>query len=490
MLSAVLLPRALSAAARPASLRAAAAAIAPTRRSFGATSFARADDGKKPLPNLNIGQGLASQTLLGQVAAEQAERAASESASASASNADPAAGTKAEPDADGASSSTDRKKARKAKSSDDGMTPAQNLASNVFLVALVAGTVYYFGRPDDDHPDKSWSPSAMWDRAKDRVSAMTKEYTTPAFEKLLPDPLPPGYQREYTLVINLNDTLIHSEWTSQHGWRVAKRPGIDYFLGYLSRFYEIVVFTRSQGFTAYPIIDKLDTYQGITYRLFRDATHYHNGKHVKDLSRLNRDLSKVVIMDWDEDAYSLQPENAIHLDRWDGKPTARSLNDYIPFLEMIALSGVPDVRPILQSYQGADVPTKFAERQAEYRRRIAEELKKAEEEAHANASSRSGGLLGLLGGGKGMALRRQQEQQMDLFRHSQLMQKQFEEEAAMIKAEADNARAAQEEQLKAMKEAMAKKTTLYAYIRDNMMGPPPAMPMPPADGGASAAPQP
>ena len=29
----------------------------------------------------------------------------------------------------------------------------------------------------------------------------------------------------------------------QHGWRTAKRPGVDYFLAYLSQFYEIVIFT-------------------------------------------------------------------------------------------------------------------------------------------------------------------------------------------------------------------------------------------------------
>jgi import inner membrane translocase subunit TIM50 len=66
--------------------------------------------------------------------------------------------------------------------------------------------------------------------------------------KLLPDPLPEPYNRPYTLVINLNDTLVHMDWTREHGWRAAKRPGIDYFISYLSQMYEIVVFTTSQSF--------------------------------------------------------------------------------------------------------------------------------------------------------------------------------------------------------------------------------------------------
>ena len=46
-------------------------------------------------------------------------------------------------------------------------------------------------------------------------------------------------------------------------------------------------------------------------RLYRDSTQYVNGKHVRDLSKLNRDLGKVLFITADKDAYALQPENAI-----------------------------------------------------------------------------------------------------------------------------------------------------------------------------------
>lgn len=32
------------------------------------------------------------------------------------------------------------------------------------------------------------------------------------WDKLLPDPLPEPYRRAYTLVINMDETLIHSTW--------------------------------------------------------------------------------------------------------------------------------------------------------------------------------------------------------------------------------------------------------------------------------------
>jgi len=52
-------------------------------------------------------------------------------------------------------------------------------------------------------------------------------------------------------------------------------------------------------------------------RLYRDSTLYKEGRHVRDLSKLNRDLGKVLLIACDPDAYNLQPENAIKV----GSPT-------------------------------------------------------------------------------------------------------------------------------------------------------------------------
>jgi hypothetical protein len=45
--------------------------------------------------------------------------------------------------------------------------------------------------------------------------------------------------------------------------------------------------------TVFPILDALDPNGYIMYRLVRDATHFVDGHHVKDLECLNRDLRKV-----------------------------------------------------------------------------------------------------------------------------------------------------------------------------------------------------
>ncbi|XP_065511256.1 mitochondrial import inner membrane translocase subunit TIM50 [Caloenas nicobarica] len=173
----------------------------------------------------------------------------------------------------------------------------------------------------------------------------------PTSPKLLPDPLrDPYYQPPYTLVIELTDVLLHPEWSLVTGWRFKKRPGIESLLQQLAPLYEIVVFTSETGMTAFPLIDSIDPHGFVSYRLFRDATRYMDGHHVKDISCLNRDPAKVVVVDCRRESFCLQPFNGLALPRWDGSSDDRALYDLAAFLKTIALSGVEDVRTVLENY--------------------------------------------------------------------------------------------------------------------------------------------
>uniref|UniRef100_A0A673YBC4 Mitochondrial import inner membrane translocase subunit TIM50 n=1 Tax=Salmo trutta TaxID=8032 RepID=A0A673YBC4_SALTR len=189
----------------------------------------------------------------------------------------------------------------------------------------------------------------------------------PTSPKLLPDPLrEPYYQPPYTLVLELTDVLLHPEWSLATGWRFKKRPGIDYLFQQLAPLYEIVIFTAETGMTAYPLIDSIDPQGFVMYRLFRDATRYMEGHHVKDVSCLNRDTSKVIVVDCKREAFSLQPFNGMALTKWDGNSEDRTLYDLAHFLKTIALSGVDDVRSVLENYALEDDPIEaFKRRQAQ-----------------------------------------------------------------------------------------------------------------------------
>ncbi|KAF2186701.1 NIF-domain-containing protein [Zopfia rhizophila CBS 207.26] len=239
-----------------------------------------------------------------------------------------------------------------------------------------------------------WGLGLMYNRAKARLNSQMGYYTEPAFPKLLPE-MPPGQVPPYTLVISMEDMLVHSEWTREHGWRTAKRPGMDYFLRYLSQYYELVIFTTLPFQTGELVYRKLDPFRIVMWPLFREACRYEKGEYVKDLSYLNRDLSKTIILDTNPAHTKLQPENAIILPKWTGQPQDKGLVALIPFLEYIGTMGVNDVRTALASFEDKDIPAEFARREARAREAFNKQL--AEEKAKKPKHSAVGWVTKSLG---------------------------------------------------------------------------------------------
>lgn len=163
-------------------------------------------------------------------------------------------------------------------------------------LAAIGGTatLLYTGRNWEDsidierHPDapNGWGIGLWWSRVKARTTESVTYYQEPAFDKLLPDPQP-YFARPYTLCLSLDELLVHSEWSREYGWRVAKRPGLDYFLLYLSQYYELVLFTTASSVMAENVLQKLDPHHIVMWRLYREATKFEDGEIVKVCSQLS-----------------------------------------------------------------------------------------------------------------------------------------------------------------------------------------------------------
>ncbi|XP_039624208.1 mitochondrial import inner membrane translocase subunit TIM50 [Polypterus senegalus] len=247
--------------------------------------------------------------------------------------------------------------------------------AGLFGIGSTITVVYIFGSSSTDEqgnriPDEFDNDPPVFQQIR-RTCKYFKDYRQmiiePTSPKLLPDPLKePYYQPPYTLVLELTDVLLHPEWSLVTGWRFKKRPGIEYLFQQLAPLYEIVIFTAETGMTAFPLIDSIDPHGFVMYRLFRDATRYVEGHHVKDVSCLNRDASKVIVIDCKKEAFSLQPFNGLALQKWDGSSEDRTLYDLAAFLKTIAISGVEDVRMVLENYALEKDPIEaFKKRQAQ-----------------------------------------------------------------------------------------------------------------------------
>lgn len=328
-----------------------------------------------------------------------------------------------------------KRRKRRAQTSKD---KQREKAANWFYISTLAGGTLglgYLARNWDSEDEQKelggesiengYAPGLMYERLNKRLGSLFTFFSEPVFEQLLPPPAPEAYRRPLTLVLTLDDLLIHSEWDTKNGWRTAKRPGLDYFLGYLSTYYEIVIFASNYQMYSEKTVAKLDPYHAyISYALFREGCRYKDGKVIKDLSLLNRDLSKTLIIDVNEENVSLQPENAITLKPWDGKPDDQLIK-LINFLEYLATQPVKDIRPILNSFKDkSNIVEEFAEREQKLREQWRQDNKHLFDNAN---RPNAGNFLAKLMGVPQSSLNKEPKMPLDIIReHGQMQYEHFQ----------------------------------------------------------------
>ena len=129
--------------------------------------------------------------------------------------------------------------------------------------------------------------------------------------------------KPYTLVLDLDETLIHFKTNpnNEESGTIQIRPYLYQFLDNIKKYYELVVFTAATKEYADPIINALEQNKKkyFDYRLYRDHTIIIDNDFVKDISKLGRDLSKIIIVDNMEQNYKLQKNNGITIRPFWGK---------------------------------------------------------------------------------------------------------------------------------------------------------------------------
>ena len=176
--------------------------------------------------------------------------------------------------------------------------------------------------------------------------------------------LPPENSKKKTLVLDLDETLVHSQFmefsdksdlviqieieNEIHDIHVKVRPGVKEFLEKMDKIYELVVFTASISKYADPLLDLIDKKGYCPYRLFREHCTLINTTFVKDLQRLGRDIKNIIIVDNSPVSYALHPENGLPILTWFEDKSDRELYKITPILQF--LSSVSDVREYIPKF--------------------------------------------------------------------------------------------------------------------------------------------
>ena len=178
--------------------------------------------------------------------------------------------------------------------------------------------------------------------------------------------LPPQNMIQYkkkkkTLILDLDETLVHSSMNPFHKCAditlplnfngkkffvyVLKRPFLEQFLTEMNLIYDIIIFTASLPEYSEPLLDIIDKNKVIKYRLNRSHCRHYQNIYIKDLKVINRNLKDMIIIDNNPESYLMNKENAIPILTWEDDENDNELIKLIPVLKYLA--EVNDVRTVI-----------------------------------------------------------------------------------------------------------------------------------------------
>ncbi|CAI2364057.1 unnamed protein product [Moneuplotes crassus] len=173
-----------------------------------------------------------------------------------------------------------------------------------------------------------------------------------------------------TIVLNLDETLIHSVFTNEddsdyqfnlvsagkaYNISTYKRPYLEEFLDHISKKFEVVFYTPAISEYANAIINKIDSNNIVAGRLFRDSCKIEDnpetcgfGKNfIKDISKLGRLLNNVIVLDSNTMTCIECIQNTVPIRPWFRDKKDKELKEIIPILD--SLAKVKDVRVVIQN---------------------------------------------------------------------------------------------------------------------------------------------
>ena len=153
--------------------------------------------------------------------------------------------------------------------------------------------------------------------------------------------LPFPSKKKYSLVLDLDETLIYLEKIKdENNGTIKIRPGTFSFLEKVKKYYEIIIFSEAeQNYVDLAASSIEENKKYFDYKLYRQHTTIENEEFIKDLNKIGRKLSNIIIVDNMPQNFRLQPENGIYIKPFWGKDNE---DDVLFGLSKILLQMVDD----------------------------------------------------------------------------------------------------------------------------------------------------
>lgn len=212
-------------------------------------------------------------------------------------------------------------------------------------VLLSAISAYAIARPNAE--DADGSPAAYGRRLLARVGhALLQPPVVPE--------MPAQDRRRPTVIFDINGFLVSSRFSlSRFDFVFYKRAFCEEFLFSMAGHYELINISDMHAAEGTNLMDKIDPYGCVSYRLFTREKKNYTPMH------LNRPLERLVVLSTRESEFNSAFEsNTIRIPEWHGSADA-CLFDLLHFFNSLHYMKIDDFRPTIRSYEGKDFLASF-----------------------------------------------------------------------------------------------------------------------------------
>ena len=179
------------------------------------------------------------------------------------------------------------------------------------------------------------------------IESYKKNKKIPPFIKL-------NTKKKFTIVLNLENTIINCKVDSEGNILINLRPGLISFLNGIKPFYEIISFTKLSKEYSNSIIKEIEEKKKLfDYNLYREHCTLVGREFIKDISNIGRDIQKIIMVDYLEDNLRFNVSNGILIKPYNGESNKddRVLFELKKLLILFLKLGYKDIRTAIKSYK-------------------------------------------------------------------------------------------------------------------------------------------
>ena len=160
-------------------------------------------------------------------------------------------------------------------------------------------------------------------------------------------------KKKYTVVLDLEETLVDIKIDDEGNLFCHQRPGLIPFLNGIKPFYEIISFTKLSKEHSDKIIEEIDGKKNLfDYNFYREHCSLNGTKFIKDIARIGRDMKKIILVDDLPENLKNHPNNGILISPYIKEDNDdKVLYELKKILTLFFKLGYEDLREAIKNYK-------------------------------------------------------------------------------------------------------------------------------------------